>query len=205
MEQDLFLTMGGMSWAFDIRKKRDPETGLELPVHWNDYTPLLIAKPTKFPFDAIARSEDKKRMMREMYEDANARMESQDQRGGADAHGAVKEFKSQVVVHAAEAGVPPVDVDVLEERAEERREGGKSESGGSSVRDSSPEPSLSSGDSSRDSETDLDEYPLELKGMSVLERMDRDQTRGLVAEEKCFYKMEPTVTVLDVPGAWRWS
>ena len=203
MEQDLFLTMGGMAWAFDIRKKRDPDTGSEVPVHWNDYTPLLIAKPTQFAFDAIARSEDKKRMVREMYEDANARMESQDQRGGADARGAVDEFKSEVVGYAAEAGVPPVDVEVEDERTEQRREGGKSESG-SSVRDSSPEPSLSSGDSSRDSETDLDEYPLELQGMTVLERMDYNQKKGLVAE-KYFYKSEPTVTVLDVPGAWRWS
>lgn len=209
VEQDLFLTMGGMAWAFDIRKKRDPETGLEVPVHWNDYTPLLIAKPAKFEFNAVARSEEKKRMMREMYEDANARMESQDQRGGADARGALNEFKSQVVVHAAEAGVSPVDVEVEDElqrqRAECGRGGGKSESG-SSVRDSSPEPSLSSGDSSRDSETDLDEeVSLELRGMSVLERMDYNKKKGLVAEEKYFYKMEPAVMVLDVPGAWRWS
>ncbi|KAL2130751.1 hypothetical protein VTI74DRAFT_5989 [Chaetomium olivicolor] len=70
VEQDLFLTMGGMAWAFDIRKKRDPATGAEMPVHWNDYTPLLIAKPTKFPFDAVPRSPEKVLHMRDMYEAA---------------------------------------------------------------------------------------------------------------------------------------
>ncbi|KAK4152090.1 hypothetical protein C8A00DRAFT_35217 [Chaetomidium leptoderma] len=67
VEQDLFLTMGGMAWAFDIRKKRDPATGAEIPVHWNDYTPLLIAKPAWFPFDAVPRSPEKVGRMREMY------------------------------------------------------------------------------------------------------------------------------------------
>ncbi|KAK3495247.1 cytochrome P450 [Neurospora hispaniola] len=70
VEQDLFLTMGGMAWAFTISKKRDPVTGVEMPVHWNDYTPLLIAKPCRFPFDAVPRDEEKLKKMREMYEEA---------------------------------------------------------------------------------------------------------------------------------------
>lgn len=70
VEQDLFLTMGGLAWAFDIRKKRDRVTGEEQPVHWNDYTPLLIAKPARFPFDALPRSREKVVRMREMYEAA---------------------------------------------------------------------------------------------------------------------------------------
>ncbi|AEO68633.1 uncharacterized protein THITE_43045 [Thermothielavioides terrestris NRRL 8126] len=70
VEQDLFLTMGGLAWAFTIRKKRDPVTGTEIPVHWNDYTPLLIAKPARFPFDAVPRSPDRIDRMREMYDAA---------------------------------------------------------------------------------------------------------------------------------------
>lgn len=70
VEQDLFLTMGGMAWAFNICKRRDPVTGEEEPVHWNDYTPLLIAKPVRFPFDALARSREKVALMREMFESA---------------------------------------------------------------------------------------------------------------------------------------
>lgn len=71
VEQDLFLTMGGMAWAFDIRKRRDPATGEEIPVHWNSFTPLLIAKPVKFAFDAVPRGgEPKLEMLRAMWEAA---------------------------------------------------------------------------------------------------------------------------------------
>lgn len=62
--------MGGMAWAFNIQKKRNPTTGEEIPVHWNSYTPLLIAKPSKFDFDAVPRSEEKAVLLREMYEAA---------------------------------------------------------------------------------------------------------------------------------------
>jgi Cytochrome P450 len=68
VEQDLFLSMGGMAWAFDMRKKRDSVTGKEIPVHWNEYTPLLIAKPEKFQFDAVPRSEEKMALMSVMFE-----------------------------------------------------------------------------------------------------------------------------------------
>lgn len=71
VEQDLFLTMGGMAWAFDIQKRRDPETGEEIPVHWNSFTPLLIAKPVKFAFDAVLRGgESKAKTLRAMWEAA---------------------------------------------------------------------------------------------------------------------------------------
>lgn len=47
--------MGGMAWAFTLQKKRDPKTGAEVPIHWDDYTALLIAKPVQFEFDAVPR------------------------------------------------------------------------------------------------------------------------------------------------------
>ncbi|AEO58586.1 hypothetical protein MYCTH_2306032 [Thermothelomyces thermophilus ATCC 42464] len=60
--------MGGMAWGFNIGKKRDPQhAGRELAVHWNDYTPLLIAKPSIFPFEATPRSPEKAGRMRAMY------------------------------------------------------------------------------------------------------------------------------------------
>lgn len=67
VEQDLFLTMGGMVWAFNLRKKCR-EDGSEIPVHWNDYTPLLIAKPAPFEFDASVRSKIKEITLRQMWE-----------------------------------------------------------------------------------------------------------------------------------------
>jgi hypothetical protein len=75
VEQDLFLSMGGMAWAFNIRKKFDAD-GKEIPVHWNDYTPLLIAKPRKFAFDAVIRSEAKKVALQQMYEAAKGEDEA---------------------------------------------------------------------------------------------------------------------------------
>jgi hypothetical protein len=70
VEQDLFLTMGGLAWGVTIRKRRDRATGAEVPVHWDDYTPLLIAKPEPFEFDVVPRSPEKLERMREMYEAA---------------------------------------------------------------------------------------------------------------------------------------
>jgi hypothetical protein len=62
--------MGGMAWAFDIRKRRDPITGREISVPWNDFTPLLIAKPAPFTFDLVARSAEKVVAMRDMFLEA---------------------------------------------------------------------------------------------------------------------------------------
>lgn len=76
VEQDLFMTMGGMAWAFNIRKKRNPLNGEEKGVHWNDYTPLLIAKPTPFEFEAVPRSGVKLARMRKMYEGVLAESDS---------------------------------------------------------------------------------------------------------------------------------
>lgn len=67
VEQDLFLTMGGMAWAFDITKKCRAD-GSEIDVHWDDFSPLLIAKPAPFEFDASPRSESVKRELSKMWE-----------------------------------------------------------------------------------------------------------------------------------------
>ncbi|KAI0015031.1 cytochrome P450 [Xylariomycetidae sp. FL0641] len=62
VEQDLFLAMGGTAWALTLR----PRPGV--PVHWDAYTPLLIAKPAPFAFDAVVRSEEKRGLLRQMWE-----------------------------------------------------------------------------------------------------------------------------------------
>ncbi|KAI1818858.1 cytochrome P450 [Poronia punctata] len=56
VEQDLYLAMGGLAWAFNIVKKRT-SGGEEVAVPWNEYTPLLIAKPVPFEFEARVRDE----------------------------------------------------------------------------------------------------------------------------------------------------
>lgn len=167
VEQDLFLTMGGMAWAFDIRKKRDA-TGKELPVHWNDFTPLLIAKPVRFPFDAVPRSEERMRKMTDMYEDAK---EEEDREASA------TEFKGD---EPASEGVPEFSEYLTESMLSEFEAAGavaaapatvgggggggggdKTSSGRSSgcstTRTESPEPSLTFRDSSPEPLGDEDE------------------------------------------------
>lgn len=74
--------MGGMAWAFDIRKRRDPISGIEVPVPWNDFTPLLIAKPAPFAFDLVARSETKVAAMRAMFIEAGGEDDERKTAGG---------------------------------------------------------------------------------------------------------------------------
>lgn len=79
VDQDLFLTMGGMAWAFNICKKRRAD-GTEVPVHWNDYTPLLIAKPVPFEFDATVRDEEKQRILTQMWETGKGEDDEEEER-----------------------------------------------------------------------------------------------------------------------------
>lgn len=85
VEQDLFLAVGGMAWAFTARPRRDPATGAEVPVHWDAYTPLLIAKPEAFAFDAVPRGgEARARELRRMWEAAREEEEEEELVVGAD-------------------------------------------------------------------------------------------------------------------------
>jgi len=47
VEATLFKATGAMAWAFLVRKKIN-RLGEEVPLAWNDYGALLIAKPDFF-------------------------------------------------------------------------------------------------------------------------------------------------------------
>jgi hypothetical protein len=64
VEQELFLTMGGLAWAFDIGKKKDDRGG-EIEVPLAKYTSLLIAKPEKFEFALTPVSDERLQMVLE--------------------------------------------------------------------------------------------------------------------------------------------
>ncbi|TVY85122.1 Cytochrome P450 monooxygenase psoD [Lachnellula suecica] len=68
VDQELFLVMAGMAWAFNIRKKRDV-FGKEIDVPDNKYTSLLIAKPEKFDFDLLVRGEERRRVIEDGWEE----------------------------------------------------------------------------------------------------------------------------------------
>ncbi|KAH6838646.1 cytochrome P450 [Chaetomium sp. MPI-CAGE-AT-0009] len=96
VEQDLFLAMGGMAWGFEIRKARDPATSAEAPAHWNEYTPLLIAKPEWFPFDAVPRSQDKVDRMRAMHRSGGHHLDAEREMGDMDVSLFVQDLGDQV-------------------------------------------------------------------------------------------------------------
>ena len=68
VEQELFLVMGGIAWAFEISKKKD-EFGNEIEGPADRYTSLLIAKPEKFEFELKPRSDENNAMVEEAWKD----------------------------------------------------------------------------------------------------------------------------------------
>lgn len=70
VEQELFLVMGGLAWAFDIRKKKS-KFGYEVPVPMDKYTSLLIAKPEKMAFEMKPVSQDRVQMIEKDWKDIN--------------------------------------------------------------------------------------------------------------------------------------
>ncbi|KAK0639890.1 cytochrome P450 [Cercophora newfieldiana] len=185
VEQDLFLAMGGMAWAFDIRKKIDLVTGREIPVHWNDYTPLLIAKPMRFEFDAKPRDEGKVVRVREMW----AVAKQEEEREQVETEGG---YQFEFPRGGLDGEMPSVEGDGTEAEGEERKGRGCEEDGGELARDSSPEPGLSFSLRSESSEGEL-ESEEEMELPIVFEKGSTP------------WKTEPMMTVLEVPGAWRWA
>lgn len=117
VEQDLFLTMGGMAWALDIRKKRLAD-GSEVAVHWDDYTPLLIAKPVPFEFDAAVRDAAKTRAVAEML-GADTPCDPCDAPAGLGSHPGEKvEEEFCVNVRDSPPPLPPPPLSPVEEEAE---------------------------------------------------------------------------------------
>lgn len=71
-EADLFVGLGSLAWAFNIRKARDAHTGLEIPVPEMDYSELLIAKPKWFHFDLCVRNEERRTWINHRYGELRA-------------------------------------------------------------------------------------------------------------------------------------
>ncbi|KAK3369792.1 cytochrome P450 [Lasiosphaeria ovina] len=143
VEQDLFLTMGGMAWAFDVRKERDARTVGEVP-------------PAPFPFDTVPRSRDKMLAMRAMCDEAAHDHELQAE--DADEY----EYDLFRDLGTLKFGQDANGVEIGAEQTED----------------------IGGDDDDVDSERPR-------------------QTRG--ARKMQYAKMEPVVTVLDVPGTWRWA
>lgn len=72
-EVDMFVGIGAMAWAFNIGKKRNPETGLEIHIPECDNSDLLIAKPKWFEFDIKPRDEARRELIVQMFDEENER------------------------------------------------------------------------------------------------------------------------------------
>jgi hypothetical protein len=68
VNHELFLVSGALAWAFNFKKKIG-EDGNEIPVKDLEYSSLLIAKPDWFFFDLTVRSEKKKYMIVDMWDE----------------------------------------------------------------------------------------------------------------------------------------
>ncbi|KAK8872507.1 cytochrome P450 [Apiospora arundinis] len=105
VEMDLFLAMGGMAWAFVIQKKRKPD-GTEVPVHWNDFTPLLIAKPSPFEFDLVPRhGEATARVLRGMWETGKGEDDKEVERAAELDRKITEDRRREAIERAAAAAV----------------------------------------------------------------------------------------------------
>jgi hypothetical protein len=62
--------MGGLAWAFDIRKKRSRQ-GYVMPVPMDKYTSFLIAKPEKMVFEMKPVGEGRVQMIEKVWKDIN--------------------------------------------------------------------------------------------------------------------------------------
>lgn len=63
-----------MAWAFLVKKKING-LGEEVPLQFNDYGKLLIAKPRKFKFDLHARSMERGKLVLENWEELQEKRE----------------------------------------------------------------------------------------------------------------------------------
>lgn len=68
VEADLFVGIGALAWAFDIKKAVSKETGLEIEIPDCDFTELLIAFPEPFEFDIKPRSPERRAKIMEFWE-----------------------------------------------------------------------------------------------------------------------------------------
>ncbi|KAK3985246.1 putative cytochrome P450 E-class, group I [Cladorrhinum sp. PSN332] len=197
VEQDLLLTIGGMAWAFNIQKKTDPLTGEEIPVHWNSYTSLLIAKPCRFDFDAVPRNEGRMAEMRAMFDSAREVEQDQNDAFEMDIGGFEKDLGAEKIYRDSAVELDRVKEDAREQdrQKQKQRQQSSSSDAGSERGYSSSEPGLEFRDSSSEADTEETEEDGEVTLVDLDGSLMIDQKGDLGLE----------VTVLEVPGAWRWA
>lgn len=60
-QDELIVACGALSWCFNLRHKKDPVTGCDLPVPLDRSNSLLIIKPNPFQMEFEPRSQERKK------------------------------------------------------------------------------------------------------------------------------------------------
>ena len=71
-QDETVVACGGVVWAFNLRKKTDPVTGLEIDIDVNASNSLLIVKPDPFQMAFHPRSELRKQEIIKNWETSDA-------------------------------------------------------------------------------------------------------------------------------------
>lgn len=72
-QDELIVGCGALAWLFNLKRKRDPTTGEELPVPLDKSNSLLIIKPDPFQMAFEPRSEKRKMEALRLWEEAEAK------------------------------------------------------------------------------------------------------------------------------------
>lgn len=70
VDTEMVVGCGVLAWATNISKKKDTKLGIDVPVHWNSFTDLLITRPEPFVFNIEARNEKRAAQIEELYKEA---------------------------------------------------------------------------------------------------------------------------------------
>lgn len=79
-QDELIVGCGALAWLFNLKRKRDPVTGQELPVPLDKSNSLLIIKPDPFQMAFEPRSEERKREAMRLWEEAEEKDRSKRER-----------------------------------------------------------------------------------------------------------------------------
>lgn len=72
-QDELLVACGGLLWAFNMRKRVDPVTGLEVDISTTASNSLLIIKPDPFQMAFVPRNETRKAEIVHNWKEADER------------------------------------------------------------------------------------------------------------------------------------
>ncbi|KAG4217522.1 hypothetical protein PC116_g33997 [Phytophthora cactorum] len=72
-QDELIVACGALAWCFNLKQKKDPVTGEDIPVPTNKSNSLLIIKPDSFQMAFEPRSEARKEEALRLWAESDAK------------------------------------------------------------------------------------------------------------------------------------